>query len=448
MAFKNQKDHWAFLEEIEAPMWVDLTLEPKNNSQDIDDKWFQTTHLFHQCCSRQLKSAFSRSGEDGVTLELDLVGPSSPTLPHSVSRSRGKDYKSKKWNGNYHDVSLNKIQPMKVLNGKSSGLDSGFCEGIKPKLSFISLNGTSSSKASLVSEITENVKGKNVKPVSICGGPKRSSSPVADKSSETNTRSTVTSESIQQQQQKFSEVSSRDFGQTSGLLSSVRISLIRTSCITRPASRVEIKADRRQSRDRKSSSSKSSVGSSSYSGYDVKRSTIAWIKKEPTLDGRNIARMTEAARNKVKPSNMCNTSTVRGKEGNRISRKGGLATVGKPTRQEATKSKANSQTLSKLSLPHKVNEQKSLAAATKAREKVGVGRINKVTGAGKENNTGEISLSQKCSAATGMVAGRKGTGQSTSQKGGRTGPVVPKGRVGNQREGKNSTSFTQKVYFR
>ena len=155
--------------------------------------WF---FRFHQCSSRQLKSVFSRSAEDGVTLELDLIGASSPTLPQSVSRSRGKDYWSKKMKRNIHDVSLNKIQPMKVLNGKSSGLKSGSGEGIKPKLSFISLKGTSSSKTSLVSEITENVKGKNVKPVSICGDPQRSSSPVADKSGETNTRSTVTSKGI------------------------------------------------------------------------------------------------------------------------------------------------------------------------------------------------------------------------------------------------------------
>ena len=97
-----------------------------------------------------------------VTLELDLVGASSPTLPESVSRSRGKDYRSKKWRGNCHDISLNKIQPMKVLNGKPLG-ESVFGEGITPKLSFVSLKGTSSSKTSLVSKITENVKG-NVNP--------------------------------------------------------------------------------------------------------------------------------------------------------------------------------------------------------------------------------------------------------------------------------------------
>ncbi|GMI85306.1 hypothetical protein HRI_002199900 [Hibiscus trionum] len=486
MAFKNQKDHWAFLEEIEAPMWVDLTSEIKLNSQDIDEEWFQTSHLFHQCSSSQLKSAFLCSDEKGVSLELDLVGASSPKLPQSVSRSRGKDFKSKKWKGNSHDVPLNKIVPTKILKGKSSG----YGEGIKTKLSFINSKGTSRPKTGLVSEITENAKRKNVKPVSIQGGPKRSSSPVADKSGETNTRSTVTSESIQQQrQQKFFEVSSRGFGHTSELLASLRMNLrkscitrpasrveinadrsqrmesresksssgkssLRKSCITRPASRVEINADRSQrmeSRESKSSSGKSSVGSS-YSGYEAKRSTVSWIKrKEQTPDSRNASRMTEASKNKVKPSNMHNKSNLRGKEGSGNSRTGGLVTNTKQTWEEAIKSKASSQAhRSKLSLLNKVNEQKSLAGTTKAREKVGVG--NKVIGAGKENNTGEIHLSRKCSgkgkAIESMVAGRKGTNQSTSAKGGKTETVAPKGRVGNQREGKNSTNSIPKVHFR
>ncbi|MBA0573922.1 hypothetical protein Golob_001169, partial [Gossypium lobatum] len=282
--------------------------------------------------------------------------------------------------------------------------------------------------------------------------------PVVDKSGETNGRSTVTSESIQQQQQqqqqKFFEVSSRGFGQTSELLTSVRSSL-RKSCITRPASRVEINADRShrmESRDSRSSSGKSSVGSSSYSGYEAKGSTVSWIKrKEKTPDSRNVARLTEAAKTKVKPSTMCKKSNVRGKEGERNSRTGGLVTVPKKTWEEAVKSKANSQThRSKLSLLHKVNEQKPLADARKASEKVGVG--NKVRDAGKENNAGEIPLSQKCSgkgkAAEGMVAGRKGATQSTSAKGGKTGMVVPKGRVVNQREGKNPTNSIPKVHFR
>ncbi|XVF70408.1 hypothetical protein PTKIN_Ptkin11bG0159200 [Pterospermum kingtungense] len=449
MAFKNQKDHWAFLEEIDAPMWVDLTIEAKLNATAIDEKWFQTSHLFHECSSSQLKSAFSGSNEDGVALDLDFIGASSPTLPQSVSRSRGKDYRSKKWKGNFNDVSLNKIEPMKVLNEKSSKLESGSGEGIKPKLNFISLKGTSMSKTSLVSEISDNLQRKSVKPISICGDPQRSSSYEADKSGESNTRSTVTSESTQQQL-TFFEVSSQGFGQTSKLLSSVKLSL-RKSCITRPASRVEINADRRESREHKSSSGKSSVGSSSFSGYDVKKSTIASIKrKEQTEDSRNIARMTSVAKNKVKLSN---TSNVRGKERNRHSRTGGQVTVVKPTWQEAAKSKAKSQTLpSKPSLPHKVNEQKSLAGATKATEKVGVSRINKVTGPGKENNTGVISPIEKCSgkgnAAGEMVTGRKGITQTISLKGGRTRLAVPKGRAGNQREGKNSTNSTYKVYFR
>ncbi|MBA0668411.1 hypothetical protein Goklo_001331, partial [Gossypium klotzschianum] len=408
---------------------------------------------FHQCSSSQLKSAFLCSGEEGVTLELDLVGAYSPTLPQSVSRSRGKDFRSKKWKGNCCDLSLNKIESMKVLKGKSLV----YGEGIKPELSFINSKGTSRSKTNMVSEVTENAKGKNVKPVSNRGGPERSLSPVVDKSGETNGRSTVTSESIQQQQQqqqKFFEVSSRGFGQTSELLTSVRSSL-RKSCITRPASRVEINADRShrmESRDSRSSSGKSSVGSSSYSGYEAKRSTVSWIKrKEKTPDSRNVARLTEAAKTKVKPSNMCKKSNVRGKEGERNSRTGGLVTVPKKTWEEAVKSKANSQThRSKLSPLHKVNEQKPLADARKASEKVGVG--NKVRDAGKENNVGEIPLSQKCSgkgkAAEGMVAGRKGATQSTPAKGGKTGMVVPKGRVVNQREGKNPTNSIPKVHFR
>ncbi|OMP04599.1 cyclic nucleotide-gated channel [Corchorus olitorius] len=455
MASKNQKDHWAFLEEIEAPMWVDLTLEAELSVQDIDDDWFLGNHLFHQCSSQQLKSAFSRSAEEGISLELDLVeAASSPGLPRSVSRSRGKDYQNKKWKRGQYNGSSNKIQPVKGLNGKFRKVDSGPGQEIKPKLSYISLKSTASSKTSLASELTENVKAKSVKPVSMFRGPARSWSPMADKSGlsgETNTRSTVTSENVQQQQQqKFFEVSSRGLGQTSGLLSSVRLSL-RKSCITRPASRVEINADRRDSRDHKSSSGKSSVGSSSFCCRDVKKSTIAEIKrKEQTPDSRNVARMTEAAKIKMKPSNMCNTSNVRGKDGNRTSRVGGgLTTNAKPSCQEATKSKANSQTLrSKQSLPLKNNQQKSLVSAAKATKKVGVGRINKVTDAGKENIKGELSQPQKCN-GRGLVVGRKETSQSPSQnKSGRTKLVAPKGRVGNQREVKNSTNFTQRVYFR
>ncbi|XP_039030116.1 uncharacterized protein LOC120164479 [Hibiscus syriacus] len=372
-------------------------------------------------------------------------------LPQSVSRSRGKDFRSKKWKGDSHDVSLNKIVSMKIVKGESSR--SG--EGIKPKLSFINSKGTASSKTSSVSLITESGRGKNDKSVTTRGGLERSSSPVADKSGGTNTRSTFTSESIQPlQQQQFFEVSSRGFGQTSELLTSVRISL-RKSCITRPASRVEVNAaDRSQrieSRDSKSSSGKSSVGSS-YSGYEAKRSTVSWIKrKEQTPDSRNAARMTEASKNKVKPSNMHNKSNLRGKEGSRDSRTGGLVTVTKQTWEEAINSKASSQThRPKLSLLNKINEQKSLAGSTKAREKLQVG--NKVVGFGKENNTGEIHLSQKCNgkgkAAEGMAASRKGPNQSTSAKGGKTETVAPKGRVGNQRRGENSTGSIPKVHFR
>nr|GMD49081.1 Hyphal wall protein [Ipomoea batatas] len=38
-------DHWEFLDEIDAPMWVDLSVESKSMYADKDDEWFHTSHL-------------------------------------------------------------------------------------------------------------------------------------------------------------------------------------------------------------------------------------------------------------------------------------------------------------------------------------------------------------------------------------------------------------------
>ncbi|KAK9938258.1 hypothetical protein M0R45_015008 [Rubus argutus] len=87
MMKKNSNDHWDFLEEIEAPMWVDLLLQANINNQDGDDDWFYRSHLLR----------FLILGEESAALNFNLLGPSSPKLPSSVSRSRGKNYVSKKW---------------------------------------------------------------------------------------------------------------------------------------------------------------------------------------------------------------------------------------------------------------------------------------------------------------------------------------------------------------
>ncbi|XP_010922009.1 uncharacterized protein [Elaeis guineensis] len=112
-------DHWAFLEEIEAPMWVDLTLEAQLIGQDMDDAWFQTSHPVHQMSSRHLKSSFPccvHEQEDSPKLPCH-----SPKLPDSVSRSRGKHYKSRKWEGNKNGFLVDKPHPVRKLGGKGLG---------------------------------------------------------------------------------------------------------------------------------------------------------------------------------------------------------------------------------------------------------------------------------------------------------------------------------------
>ncbi|KAF2314282.1 hypothetical protein GH714_024988 [Hevea brasiliensis] len=436
MALKNTKDHWAFLQEIEAPMWVDLTLEAKSNYQDIDDGWFYTSHEFHHCSSHQLKAQFAHSGEGSMSSDIDLKGPSSPKLPSSVSRSRGKHYASNK------SGSLNKQHPVKVLNGNSSWVNSGSGKEIKPKQSFINSNRTSRSKISFVLEkdLTENVRENGLKAVSNHGDFEGSSSSVVDKAGESNT-STITSESGQKPQQRNLEVSSQAFGYSSGLLSAMRISL-RKSCVTRQASRGGFNNNsRRQSRGHNSVSGKSSMGSSSNHHFDFKSSTFALVQhKECTPDSRNAARMTRATKNQVKDCNVSKASNVQVKMGvGNVRREG---TFSKTAHQEVAKSKVQNQTLHvKALLQHRVNEQGSLAGVTKAKEKVTVGRHNRLVGGGNENATGRVPLSQKFSHgddATGVIAsGRKEAKQN-----------VPKEKISSLKRGKHPKNAAQRIYLR
>ncbi|KAJ6728010.1 hypothetical protein OIU74_006125 [Salix koriyanagi] len=361
----NANDHWAFLEEIEAPMWVDFTVEEKSNYQDVDDKWFHTSHPFHQCTSRQLKAAFAHSSE---------------------RESRRKHYASKKGGGGDCDLSLNKKHPVKVFNG------------------------TSRSKLSMVSgkSITGKAKEIDFKAKSGQGGSGSSLNSGMVMVSDSNT-STATFASDHQARHGNLEVLSRGLDHTSGLLSAVRNGL-RKSFVTRKASRVEINDENKQLRDRKSSSSKSSVGSSLNPGYDVKSSTLTLMRnKEQTPDSRNVVRMTEAARKKTKDSNMSKTSDVRVKEKVFNSRKRATSNVSKSAPQEALKSKVQKQTPRVITLAeHRSNEQHSLPGTAKAREKVRVSRLNKMVAPGKENMTGKMALSQNCSS--------KGTKLNVAQK--------------------------------
>ncbi|KAJ6752138.1 hypothetical protein OIU85_002555, partial [Salix viminalis] len=338
-------------EEIEAPIWVDFLVEAKSSYQDV----------FHQCSSRQLKAAFAYSGEKSSSSGFEFKGSFSPKIPSSVSRSRGKHYASKKWGGGGHDLSMNKQHPVKDT---------------RSKVSVVSGNS-----------FTRNPKDFDLEAKSAQGGTECSLNSLVVK------ESTVTSESEHHAKQRNLEVSSRGFDHTSGLLSVVKNGL-RKSFVTRKASRVEIDDENKQLRDRKSSSSKSSVGSSSNPGYHVKSSTHTF--KEQTPDSRNVARMTEAARKKIKHSDISKASDIRVKERVINSRKGGVSDVAKSAPQEALKSKVQNQTLRVKALAeHGGNELHQLPGPAKA--KAMVGGINKLVGPGKENVTGKASLRLNCS---------------------------------------------------
>ncbi|XP_059444611.1 uncharacterized protein LOC132176428 [Corylus avellana] len=399
-------------------MWVDLTLEANFNNQDINNKWFRTSHPFHQCSSHQLKSAFSHSGE-GIT-SSDLQGSTSPKIPSSVSRSRGKEYRSKKWKAENHDFASSMKHPIKVLSGKSYLVDPQCGEKIKPKSGFINLKGTSMSKSRSVCEssLTGNSIPSCSKPVSTCGDPASRLSSMGNKTCESNT-STITSQSSQQQEQSYTEVS------TIPLLSDMRISL-RKSCSTRQAPRVEMNNDKRLSRGRKSSSGISSVGSSSNPCYDARSSTSTSLSQRGiTPDSRNVMRMTYAAKNKVKNLSVYRASTIKIEEVSCNSRRGTKINLVKSVHQEAAKPRAL--------VPLGVNEQESsFTAAVKSKEKMRAGRFKRLAGDGKENATGRMSVSQKCSgkgiAAVAMIKDQKGTKQSVRHKGG-AGLVGSQGKV-------------------
>lgn len=454
MGLKKTDDHWAFLEEFEAPMWADLTLEAKTNNQDVDDKWFHISHPFHQFSSHQLKSAFSGSSEGSENLDFDLHGPSSPKLPSSVSRSRGKHYRSRNWGKENGGFSLNKQHPVKSLSGKTSWVDSGSSQEIKPKPSCGNLKGTCSSKTSLGcdSSSTRTSIPNYTIPISSFGDSKGRLSSVAIKASESNsTTSTITFEGTHQQPQKSLEVSSGPFGHTSGLLSVMRITL-RKSCATRQASRVEINKCQ-QSEGCKSSAGKSSVGSSSNPGYDVKDRTATEIRnRDRTPDSRNVMRTSQTAVNRGRASTTSKASNILVDYRTNNSRKEGKRIVAKSTTKDAVKSKVVCQTINRKGLvPLRVNEQDPLTAATKAKSKVGVGASNRLAGGGKENASGELAVSQKSSgrdiAARDIVRGQTGKKQSISRKGDKTGFTGPKGKISGRSEGKTSMNVHQKVFL-
>ncbi|KAJ1408492.1 hypothetical protein SESBI_23475 [Sesbania bispinosa] len=449
IVIKKANDHWAFLEHIEAPMWADLTLEANSGSEDIcDDDWFNTSHPFHQWSARELKSKFSHPGEEIVTSRVDLQGLVSPELPSSVSRSRGKHYNSKKWEGINLNILLDKQQGLSrrcFQPGSSLGQ-----EVPKTKSNVGRSKGLLSAKLGLTFE--HNARGK-IKSMASCSNPVSSSSSVNNKTGESTTRSTITSENTLQQKE-YKEVSSRLCDQKNRSLSVRSVSLgksyvtkatlrvprqqkyvevskpcdqksrsssvssvsLRKSFVTGKASKVEIGVDSMQSRGRKSSSGKSSVGSCSNPGYEVK--FVSKQQREKITDEKDVVTMNLADKNGCNRGNKSKTSAIlveRAKSGNG---KGSNISYAKPAYHTTTNSLVQYQsTRSRAMLSGKVNKENS---GTGIKEKLGTSKVNSLTDKGKENATRNVTVNQKCSErgipAGGMLKHRRTTQHDLLQK--------------------------------
>ncbi|GLJ22693.1 hypothetical protein SUGI_0427390 [Cryptomeria japonica] len=84
---KPKPDKWAFLEEIDAPQWVDFALERSSHCQERDDSWFDTVHSFHQKSFHDLVSASTLAGQTKCKVKKPVHFNTG--LVNSVSKTRG-----------------------------------------------------------------------------------------------------------------------------------------------------------------------------------------------------------------------------------------------------------------------------------------------------------------------------------------------------------------------
>lgn len=409
-------------------MWVDLTLEVGNNEQERADEWFSESHLFHQCSSRQLKSTFSHLSEENGSSDFYLHGSFSPKLPSSVSKSRGKDYRGKKWERHKTDPSVHQSHPVKVLSATSSCSEQCSYLQSQPNSRLVNLRGPSGLKKNL---ITERIFARN--------GSRLSSKTTLPGSTSNNTtrakqKSGISFESHRQQEKKVLHVSGQAFGNSTGQSSIIRTG-IRKSCVTRQASRVEINSNTGHRSGHKSSN-KSSVGSSSYPFSDANRSTSSPIEdREITPDSRHPARISQALLNKKESVISGVSSTIPN-----TSRRG-KSHLAKPGCSEVAKPKVQHQNCSsKASLALRVNATNSFANE-KPKEMPKVSRLNIAVSKEKENLRRRLLESQ-----TNGNMGRfqKVVTQNVSQKGDRR--VLVGSKLGNVRgiEGKAIKNVSQK----
>ncbi|XP_023747293.1 uncharacterized protein LOC111895449 isoform X2 [Lactuca sativa] len=265
-------DHWDFLDQIEAPMWADLSICDLTNDES-NDSWFDIIHQFHQCSSSQLLSTIFHPNS------ITIQEPPSPKLPPSVSKSRGKNYKTKAWGQRNNLTISNKQHPVKTLTMKSSRT-TGSSNNTKPNS--IKTPKVSSSCESGVTNNTSRPKLSKPKP-SLCSFSSQ------EQEKEGSAMSSVTSNRNEHHEKKGLEVSKSN--QSSEFLTSLRNNL-RRSCATRPAVRVV----RCSEGGLKSSSRKSSVASSSSSSLNQckdaqnKPRVLNVTKEAPAQNVRNLTK--------------------------------------------------------------------------------------------------------------------------------------------------------------
>lgn len=311
--------------------------------------------------ARELKYKFSHAGEEISISGVDLEEVNSPELPSSVSRSRGKHYNGKKWEGIDLNILFDKQkglskrgfqqgsrfgrevkpksksivnQPKGLLSGK---LKYGFEHYARGKTEYMAGNPVSSSssdhrtggstaKSTITSENSQKYRELSRQPVDQ----KKSSSVrkvTLGKSFVTRKVSSI------QPQKKSLEVSSQSCDQKSR--SSSVISVRRSYVSGKATSKVEVGGDSMQPRGRKSSSGKSSVGSCSNPGYEVK--FLSRKQRGKIADEKGEVTMNLAVRNHCK-------AVEEEKSGNR---KGSIINFAKPAYHRTAKSLVRSCTVLK-----------------------------------------------------------------------------------------------------
>lgn len=231
-------DYWAFLEEIDAPMWVDFTLQGNSDGEERDDSWFDTLHPFHQRSFQDLVSPVMK-----VKGKVSKLGYVSPIHVSSVTKSRGKMRANQACLRNkVGQIQLNlselnspcdrqirssagKISSVKSNSIDSSGVNSGFR---KPS------NSTEAESSTTVSTSSDN----------------ESRNPMVGKSESSRPCNRLNRSIVPQH--------TTAMPRSNGLLASLKTINLKRSGGTLPALRVEVKGQQ-QSRDGKSSASKFST---------------------------------------------------------------------------------------------------------------------------------------------------------------------------------------------